>query len=233
MKRIIFGIIIGMLAVSTYNSESNQTESKQTGRVFEDARTEDGKIDLALVIASNKFPQERIEAFKFADGDSDGFLTEEVYNNIPKTSEFEFIRRSHMATADSYRQAIGQRLRGNRPTSEKFGILGNDSFEEESSWLADIDEFITMVDQAWINSEQYEKGDDDQFFEASDTVDGSKWFECEMKNNFNPWNQPSSFPNEWSPQQGDNQSKDPFHFTFRSEIRHQNTFSYNNLHIIS
>ena len=81
MKRIIFGIIIGMLAVSTYNRESNQMESKQTGRVFEEARNEDGKIDLALVIASNKFPQERIEAFKFADGDSDGFLTEEEYDN--------------------------------------------------------------------------------------------------------------------------------------------------------
>ena len=231
MKKLLLGIILGMIAISIYNSESLKETPKQTGRVFEDARTEDGRIDLSFVIDSNKFSQERIEAFKFADADSDGFLTDEEYKNIPKESEFEFYRRANMELAGANSQSNSNSLQNGSSEFADFSPLNNELSEEEMSWLAEIDQYIAQTDPLWQNAESgNELGTLPFAHETNDVLAGLTQFEVEVKKNFESINQAPNCSIEWQSQHNQTHSGESFPFTFDLQQCQANIMAQNNSH---
>ena len=64
----------GAFVYADESQDKNVKDAPRQGRFLQDARTEDGKIDLAKALASDKTPEPLKEALKKADKDGDGFL---------------------------------------------------------------------------------------------------------------------------------------------------------------
>ena len=65
-------------------SETPKNSDSRASRVFELARAEDGRLDVSVLLASNRLPDERKHALLNADEDQDGFLTQdELTTAIP------------------------------------------------------------------------------------------------------------------------------------------------------
>ena len=65
----------GTFAFADEAQNQDAKETPRQARFLQDARTEDGKIDLTKALLSDKTPEPMKEALKKADKDSDGFLT--------------------------------------------------------------------------------------------------------------------------------------------------------------
>ena len=65
-------------------AETPKNSDTRASRVFELARAEDGRLDVSVLLASNRLPDERKHALLNADENQDGFLTQdELATAIP------------------------------------------------------------------------------------------------------------------------------------------------------
>ncbi len=93
MKRILslaiaFTVGISVAQCVDSDSPSSQRSPKNvSGRLFVDARNEDGSFDLSQILRSNLLPDERKEAFKKGDKDKDGRITQDEYEEIISDSD--------------------------------------------------------------------------------------------------------------------------------------------------
>ena len=72
----IAAAVASMQLAKAQNNQNNEGD-QPNGRIMEEARMQDGRYDLSKLLASDRLPDERKEAFKAADKDNDGFLTVE------------------------------------------------------------------------------------------------------------------------------------------------------------
>ncbi len=83
MKKCLFLILAALVGVASYQIAGAQNnEQRATGRILQDARTEDGRIDLSKIQANTRMPEERKAAFMKADADGDGFLTQDEMRSM-------------------------------------------------------------------------------------------------------------------------------------------------------
>ena len=91
MKKLFtIAILVGAALLSTRWShtpnENRKTDVVHSERVLELAKTEDGRLDLSILLASSRLPDERKKAFLDADEDKDGFLTQGEFSlSIPRS----------------------------------------------------------------------------------------------------------------------------------------------------
>ena len=70
---ILAALTAGVASLQFATAQNGQ--NRFAGRILQEARTDDGRIDLAKLLANDRLPDERKEAFKAADKDGDGLLT--------------------------------------------------------------------------------------------------------------------------------------------------------------
>ena len=91
MKKLFtIAILVGAALLSTRWShtpnENRKTDVVHSERVLELAKTEDGRLDLSILLASSRLPAERKKAFLDADEDKDGCLTQGEFSlSIPRS----------------------------------------------------------------------------------------------------------------------------------------------------
>lgn len=83
MRKCLFLIVAALVGVASYQIVGAQNnDQRPTGRILQDARTQDGRIDLSKIEASTRFPENRKEEFRKADADGDGFLSQEELHGV-------------------------------------------------------------------------------------------------------------------------------------------------------
>ena len=85
MKKILSIAVVLTVAISVAHFAGAQNPSPQGrmgGRIFAEARNEDGSLDLSKILASDRLPDERKQAFKAADKDGDGRLTQDEVKEV-------------------------------------------------------------------------------------------------------------------------------------------------------
>ncbi len=84
MKKLFtIAILVGAALLSTRWSHTPNENRKinvvHSERILELAKAEDGRLDLSILLASSRLPDERKKAFLDADEDNDGFLTQDEF----------------------------------------------------------------------------------------------------------------------------------------------------------